>query len=362
MVTGLVLAADTLGPRLSGIFSSYPVILTVVGTFTHHRWGSEAVWRMLRGITVSLFSFVVFFLVVGLSLPAVGLVGVLRARFSSGAGHDDCAVHLEPRARAGLVTAWVPTRAAYGHQGGASFMNAPAPTTYTVEAYNLSHASENKIHDDTVAQKLGFSGGLVPGVEVYAYACHPAVRRWGRAWLESGRIECRFLKPVYDGRLAVVSAAESRTWPRSARGERGLSLCHWPCIAAASRRPAAATDAYEVRTPPAERPPADETSLAAGTWLGITAVAGHRRRRWHNTCATCAKPIRSMAERALLHPGQLLRLANLVLRENVVLQPWIHTGSKVTNFAAARIGDELSARGRVAANYERKGTAWSTST
>ena len=23
---------------------------------------------------------------------------------------------------------------------------------------------------------------LVPGVEVYAYACHPAVRRWGRAW------------------------------------------------------------------------------------------------------------------------------------------------------------------------------------
>ena len=49
-----------------------------------------------------------------------------------------------------------------------------AATTYTVEAYNLSHASENKIHDDAVAQKLGFSGGLVPGVEVYAYACHPA--------------------------------------------------------------------------------------------------------------------------------------------------------------------------------------------
>ena len=58
-------------------------------------------------------------------------------------------------------------------------MNAPQP--YTVEAYNLSHASENKIHDDSVAQKLGFAGGLVPGVEVYAYACHPVVRRWGRA-------------------------------------------------------------------------------------------------------------------------------------------------------------------------------------
>ena len=61
------------------------------------------------------------------------------------------------------------------------------------------------------------------------------------------------------------------------------------------------------------------------------------------------------ASEGLAHPGQLLRLCNLALRENVVLPPWIHTGSKVTNFAAARVGDELSARARVAANYERKG-------
>ena len=65
-------------------------------------------------------------------------------------------------------------------------MSTLQPATYRVEAYNLSHASENKIHDDTVAQKLGFAGGLVPGVEVYAYACHPLVERWGRAWLERG--------------------------------------------------------------------------------------------------------------------------------------------------------------------------------
>ena len=61
------------------------------------------------------------------------------------------------------------------------------------------------------------------------------------------------------------------------------------------------------------------------------------------------------ASEGLAHPGLLLRLCNLALRENVVLQPWIHTGSKVTNFAAARVGDELSARARVAANYDRKG-------
>ena len=53
------------------------------------------------------------------------------------------------------------------------------------------------------------AGGLVPGVEVYAYACHPVARRWGRAWLERGGIELRFLKPVYDGRIAAVRAREA---------------------------------------------------------------------------------------------------------------------------------------------------------
>jgi len=73
LVAGLVTGADALGPRLTGVLSTYPVILTVVGTFTHQRWGRDAVWRILRGLTASLFAFVVFFLVVGLTLPSVGL-------------------------------------------------------------------------------------------------------------------------------------------------------------------------------------------------------------------------------------------------------------------------------------------------
>jgi hypothetical protein len=233
-------------------------------------------------------------------------------------------------------------------------MSAKPHAAYTVEAYNLSHASENKIHDDAVAQKLGFSGGLVPGVEVYAYACHPVVERWGRAWLERGRMECRFLKPVYDGHLATVTAEEAGDG-LDVRVESQGVLCatghgSLPDIAASPPR----IEDYQQRIPPAERPPADETSLAAGTWLGI--------RPFQATTEAVAQYLRDVrevdpvyAEQGLVHPGQLLRLANLALRENVVLQPWIHTGSKVANFAAARIGDELTARARVAANYERKG-------
>jgi hypothetical protein len=73
LVTVILLTADVMGPKLSGIMSTYPVIVTVVGTFTHHRWGREAVWRMLRGITASLVGFVAFFLIVGLALPGFGL-------------------------------------------------------------------------------------------------------------------------------------------------------------------------------------------------------------------------------------------------------------------------------------------------
>ena len=68
-------SADRLGPQLSGIVSTYPVILTVIGAFTHQQWGRDAVRRVLRGLAVSLLSFAAFFLVVGLALPTAGVEG-----------------------------------------------------------------------------------------------------------------------------------------------------------------------------------------------------------------------------------------------------------------------------------------------
>src|SRR5205814_2232726 len=49
------------------------------------------------------------------------------------------------------------------------------------------------------------------------------------------------------------------------------------------------------------------------------------------------------------------RLCNWALTQNVVLGPWIHAASKVENFAATRVGDELTVRASVTANYEQKG-------
>jgi acyl dehydratase len=66
------------------------------------------------------------------------------------------------------------------------------------------------MHDDTVAKRFGFSGGLVPGVDVMAYMMHQPVARWGRAFLERGLIDARFIKPVYDGEIAELTAGRKQ--------------------------------------------------------------------------------------------------------------------------------------------------------
>src|SRR5262245_43554573 len=88
-------------------------------------------------------------------------------------------------------------------------MTAAALSPYQVKAFNTATASENKIHDDAVARRFGFGGGLVPGADVSAYRAHQPVAHWGRAWLGRGAAECRFQKPVYDGDIATVTATET---------------------------------------------------------------------------------------------------------------------------------------------------------
>src|SRR5437879_11464434 len=80
---------------------------------------------------------------------------------------------------------------------------------YRVQANNTAKLSENKMHDDAVARRFGFRGGLVPGVDVMAYMMHLPVAKWGRDFLERGLIEARFTKPVYDGELTNVTGEES---------------------------------------------------------------------------------------------------------------------------------------------------------
>jgi hypothetical protein len=232
-------------------------------------------------------------------------------------------------------------------------MTAAALSPYRVEAFNTAKASENKIHDDAVARRFGFGGGLVPGVDVYAYMTHQPVAQWGRAWLERGTAECRFQKPVYDGDIATVTAAETADGLDIQIESRG-EICATGSAALPAQSAALPELFAKPPLPPADRPPASETTLAVGTLLGIRPLPITRE-----LVEQCVNDLRDTEtlylKEGLAHPVIIARTGNWALNHNVVLGPWMHVGSRLQHFAAVHIGDELSVRARITANYEHKG-------
>ena len=223
--------------------------------------------------------------------------------------------------------------------------------TYRVSAYNTSKQSENKIHDDAVARRFGFSGGLVPGVDVLAYMLHVPVAKWGRDFLARGLIEARFLKPVYDGEIADVTAGES-DGALSIEVESRNELCASASLPASA--PLFSLNDFTEVAAVAERKPVNENSYQVGKWLGTLP------RDWAGDAAR--EYLHDIRERDEIyaregfgHPGLLQRVMNKVLVDNAILGPWIHVGSRMQLLSAGKSGDELTARARVTGNYEKKG-------
>jgi acyl dehydratase len=224
---------------------------------------------------------------------------------------------------------------------------------YRVQAYNTAKQSENKMHDDTVAKWFGFSGGLVPGVDVMAYMMHQPVAKWGRPFLERGLIDARFVKPVYDGEMAELTAEESNGVLSIEVQSRG-QLCATGTASLPTSAPAFSLGDYKEMAAVAERKPVNAASYELGKWLGTTP------RDWPGEAATRyladireADPI--YAKEGLGHPGLLQRVMNRALVDNAILGPWIHVGSRMQLLSAAKAGDVITARAKVTGNYDKKG-------
>ncbi|HEU0084003.1 MAG TPA: hypothetical protein VFQ87_14145 [Bradyrhizobium sp.] len=225
--------------------------------------------------------------------------------------------------------------------------------TWRVQAFNTAKQSENKMHDDTVAQRFGFSGGLVPGVDVMAYMMHVPVARWGRVFLERGLIEARFVKPVYDGETVDLTAGE-KDGVLSIAVESGGQLRATGSASLPAKAPSLSLDDFIAAAPVAQRRPVDAASYEVGKWLGT------EPRSWAGEAAIeYLADVRETdpiyVHQQLGHPGLLQRIMNKVLVDNAILGPWIHVGSRMQLLKAARVGDELVARAKVTANYEKKG-------
>jgi acyl dehydratase len=231
---------------------------------------------------------------------------------------------------------------------------------YEVTAHNTATASNNKIHDDAVARDFGFAGGLVPGVDVYAYLTHVPADTWGIEWLERGTMRARFVVPVYEGeRVRVVPGqpvdhGDSTVLVLELRGPDGGVRAE-----AEATLPAAPPATADVADWPAvdeatDPPPAAPEALTPGTSLGL---APHRFRadRAAEYLTDVREGLTLYAEHGVAHPGWMLRDANYVLSRNVRLGPWIHVESAVQHHDIVSDGDEISARALVTREWERKG-------
>jgi hypothetical protein len=160
---------------------------------------------------------------------------------------------------------------------------------------------------------------------------------------------------VYEGDIAEITAEQTADGLALFVPSKGV-LCATGAANLPSAVVAPSLAEFQSATPPAHdaRPPADEHSLAVGSWLGmhpLVVTAEFHAQDLSDTRET--DPL--YAAEGIVHPGTILRCCNWVLSHNVVLPAWMHVGSDVQNLGIAHIGDTLSARARVTKNYVHKG-------
>jgi acyl-coenzyme A thioesterase PaaI-like protein len=226
----------------------------------------------------------------------------------------------------------------------------PPLVEHRVVAHNPATASENKIHEDTVARDYGFRGGLVPGVVVYAYMTRAPLDRWGRDWLERGTMAARFHVPVYEGQEVTVSLDDNGEL--EAYTEDGLVASGTASLPDRESVPPA-PGSYAVAPLPEHRPPASAEALTVEA-LG-TLEYGFHAGKAQEYLDQVRESSPFYAETGFAHPGWLIAMANYALSQTVKLGPWIHVETNATHFSTVADGERVEVRGRVADLFEKKG-------
>ncbi|TFV57012.1 hypothetical protein E4P41_15025 [Geodermatophilus sp. DF01-2] len=211
-------------------------------------------------------------------------------------------------------------------------MDAPAPHRFVAR---VVEESENKIHDDGVARRFGFSGALVPGVELFARTTTPLVAAWGQEWLSGGRIDLRFRRPVYDGEELLVEVSDGRV---TVSGPDGEVRCLGSAGHTADRPDLVGLAEVSAGAEPVVDP-------VAGPFGSVHEAGTIEENEWY--LDAIGEPLPLYRERSWAHPGLLLRLVNRLLMRNVALGPWIHTSSDCRFLGVARLPAQMTVHGRV---------------
>ena len=79
-------AANRLGPRISGLLTSFPAITTVFAVFTQKFYGPHSTIRLLRGVVFGMFTLAAFFLVIALTIQRMGGVAAYASAIAIALG------------------------------------------------------------------------------------------------------------------------------------------------------------------------------------------------------------------------------------------------------------------------------------
>ncbi|MGD9891708.1 MAG: hypothetical protein AB7R89_00180 [Dehalococcoidia bacterium] len=205
--------------------------------------------------------------------------------------------------------------------------------------------SDDGIHSDETARGLGFAGGFVPGVTLYAHVA-AALLNQGIDWLRTGSVAYRFRRPVYDGEEVqfTIDAEQPAFTIASPDGSDARSLGQ-----------------LEVNEPPPEvAPAAPVTPVRAplgaqdqiGVPLQITAAIPPERA----AAAIAASGDYDWQEngRTLLPAGLWLNPINL-LRTYYDSAVTIHYAGRVWHHSPVYLGETVIKRGHITGFEERKG-------
>lgn len=218
------------------------------------------------------------------------------------------------------------------------------------------------MHSDDVARSFGFKAALVPGVTVFAHMTHPLVERFGEAWLARGVADVSFAKPAYEGNMLSVETAEDGASDSAqlcvvCKNEEGAELARLTSAA-----PAGAVTSPDSLSTIQPAPPIEERPLV--TWDLMEVGKPFPALTWRPTqadnlqwCADVRDDLSTYrgGDTSLLHPGFVLRQANMVLRNRFTLPAWIHTGSRIVFHHALRAGQSYEVRAIPEEKWNRKG-------
>lgn len=237
----------------------------------------------------------------------------------------------------------------------------PIPQSWEAEAYNQVPESENRIHSDATARRYGFQGGLVPGVTVTAYLCHPAVDAWGVDWLERGRARAVVSSPLYDCKRFRVEVTDA-----SERAYEGVLTDEddTRCATASVELPGSVPAPPSMRGDPRVAAGFQRPRASREIMEGLRAEGMHALRARWDTDAEIVGYLRNPSELPELlrpdgggyaNPAFSLALTNWALTGNVMIEAWLHLQTESQNYRPIPRGSELLVESAIADLFAKKG-------